>query len=349
MKAPRRLPPGLELDLYRDLARTFRSFDLQTVAEEILKSLLHHLAGDYGVLMLLGEKGHYLERIFREGFPATRTAADRLGLSRSEVEALVRDMIPKFKVYGPGSTDRPAAPEEGALVGAAAFFPFQLVYDYAGLLILTVKEENLPTTLLHAEGFRLLERVLPDFSFALKNALTARRMNELITKDDLTLAFNRRFFEDYLAEEMERARRYNNPLSLIFLDLDGLREVNTRFGHAMGSRTLQEAAARIMNAVRSIDKVVRYGGDEFCIVLPETAWEGALEVAERIRQRLASTPFLLEETGGIEITGSFGLASYPAHALTKEDLIKRADEAMYRIKSQTKNDIQVARPLKRFP
>ncbi len=349
MKAPRRLPPGLELDLYRDLARTFRSFELQTVAEEILNSLLHHMAADYGILMLLGEKGHYVERIFRAGFPGTRTAADRFGLSRSEVEALVRDMIPKFKVYGPGSQDRPAAPDEGALVGAAAFFPLQLVYDYAGLLVLTVKEENLPTTLLHAEGFRLLERVLPDFSFALKNALTARRMNELITKDDLTLAFNRRFFEDYLAEEMERARRYNNPLSLIFLDLDGLREVNTRFGHAMGSRTLQEAAARIMNAVRSIDKVVRYGGDEFCIVLPETAWEGALEVAERIRQRLASTPFLLEETGGIEITGSFGLASYPAHALTKEDLIKRADEAMYRIKSQTKNDIQVARPLKRFP
>jgi diguanylate cyclase (GGDEF)-like protein len=349
VKALRRLPPGLELDLYRDLARTFRSFELQTVAEEILNSLLHHLAADYGILMLLGEKGHYVERIFRAGFPGTRTPADRFGLSRSEVEALVRDMIPKFKVYGPASTDRPAAPDEGAPVGSAAFFPLQLVYDYAGLLVLTVKEENLSSTLLHAEGFRLLERVLPDFSFALKNALTARRMNELITKDDLTLAFNRRFFEDYLAEEMERARRYNNPLSLIFLDLDGLREVNTRFGHAMGSRTLQEAAARIMNAVRSIDKVVRYGGDEFCIVLPETSWEGALEVAERIRQRLASTPFLLEETGGIEITGSFGLASYPAHALTKEDLIKRADEAMYRIKSQTKNDIQVARPLKRFP
>ncbi|MEW5764791.1 MAG: GGDEF domain-containing protein [Acidobacteriota bacterium] len=349
MKPARRLPPGLELEVYRDLARTFRSFELKTVAEEILNSLLNHLSADYGVIMLLGEKGHYVERIFRAGFTPARHTADRFGLTRSDVEALIRDMIPKFKTFGPSTSDRPPAIEEGAAIGCLALFPIQLVYDYAGLILLAAREDRHESTYLNPEGFRLLERALPDFSFAIKNALTARRMNELITKDDLTLAFNRRFFEDYLAEEMDRARRYNNPLSLIFLDLDGLREVNNRFGHAMGSRTLQEAAARIMNAVRSIDKVIRYGGDEFCIVLPETPWEGALEVAERIRQRLASTPFLLEETGGIEITGSFGLSSYPAHALTKEDLIKRADEAMYRIKSQTKNDIQVARPLKRFP
>ena len=164
----------------------------------------------------------------------------------------------------------------------------------------------------------------------------------------LNLACNRRFFESYMEEEIERARRYNNPLSIIFLDLDGLREVNNRFGHAMGSRTLQEAAARVMNAVRTIDKVVRYGGDEFCIILPETEWKGAFEVAERIRTRLSSTPFLLDETGGVEITASFGVASYPVHALTKEELVKRADEAMYLIKTETKNDIRVAQPLKRY-
>ena len=238
---------------------------------------------------------------------------------------------------------------DGHPIRLLAVLPMQLVYDYAGLALLAVREDHSEDTNLGSETFRVLESTLPDYSFVLKNALTVRRMNELITKDDLTLSYNRRFFEDYLAEELERARRYNNPVYLIFLDLDGLREVNNRFGHAMGSRTLQEASARIMNAVRSIDKVVRYGGDEFCIILPETHWRGAMEVAERMRTRLAATPFLLEETGGIEITGSFGVASYPTHAMTKEELIKKADEAMYRIKSQSKNDIQVAQPLKRFP
>jgi diguanylate cyclase (GGDEF)-like protein len=349
MKKGRRPPPGLELSLYRDLARTFRSFDLHTVSEEILKSLLQALRADYGTLMILSEKGQYVERVFRAGFTPEKHATDRFGLTRSDIEALIRDMIPKLTVYDQATPSQVAPSVDGHSIKFLAVLPMQLVYDYAGLALLAVREDHAEDTNLGSETFRVLESILPDFSFVLKNALTVRRMNELITKDDLTLSYNRRFFEDYLAEELERARRYNNPVSLIFLDLDGLREVNNRFGHAMGSRTLQEASARIMNAVRSIDKVVRYGGDEFCIILPETHWRGAMEVAERMRTRLAATPFLLEETGGIEITGSFGVASYPTHAMTKEELIKKADEAMYRIKSQSKNDIQVAQPLKRFP
>lgn len=349
MQNPKRVPPNLELTLYRDLARTFRSFDLATVSEEILKSLQQAMRVDFGSLIILSEQGQYVERVFRVGFSSEKHAVDRFGLTKTEIEALVRDMIPKLREYSSAAGCSAAPVVEGVPITTLGVFPLQLVYDYAALLLLAVGEPNAGRSFLDARGFRVLEEVLAHHGFALKNALTVRRMNELITKDDLTLSYNRRFFEEYLVEELERARRYNKPLSLIFLDLDGLREVNSRFGHAMGSRTLQEAAARVMNAVRTIDKVVRYGGDEFCIILPETDWRGALEVAERIRQRLASTPFLLEETGGIEITGSFGVASYPTHAISKEELVKKADEAMYRIKSQTKNDIQVAQPLKRFP
>lgn len=350
MNKGKRLPFNLELALYKDLARTFRSFDLATVAEEALKSLQQAMRVDFGSLLILSEQGQYVERVFRVGFSHDKHATDRFGLTKTEIEGLVRDMIPKTREFPRAGQPAAAAPSvEGQAIALLAMFPLQLVYDYTGLLLLAVTEAHEADTHLTAEGFRLLEGVLPHHGFALKNALTVRRINELITKDDLTLSYNRRFFEEYLVEELERARRYNNPVSLIFLDLDGLREVNNRFGHAMGSRTLQEAAARVMNAVRTIDKVVRYGGDEFCIILPETDWKGALEVAERIRQRLAATPFLLEETGGIEITGSFGVASYPTHAISKEELVKKADEAMYRIKANTKNDIQVAQPLKRFP
>lgn len=349
MGGVKRLPSNLDLILYRNLARTFRSFDLNTVAEEVLKSLLQSMRADFATLMILSEQGQYVERLFRMGFTPEKHTTDRFGLSKAEIEQLIRDMIPKMREFAPSDVGTICPTVNEQSIGLLALFPMQLVYDYTGLLILAVRMSRVSETYLSPEGFQILENVLVDHSFALKNALTVRRLNELVTKDDLTLSYNRRFFEEYLVEELERARRYNSPVSLIFLDLDGLREVNNRFGHAMGSRTLQEAAARVMNAVRSIDKVVRYGGDEFCIILPETGWRGALEVGERIRQRLAATPFLLEETGGIEITGSFGIASYPTHAVTKEELIKKADEAMYRIKSQTKNDIQVAQPLKRFP
>ena len=349
MTESRRPPANLDLVLYKNLTRTFRSFDLNTVAEEVLKSLLQTMKVDYGTLMILSEQGQYVERLFRAGFTPEKHTTDRFGLTKTEIEGLIRDMIPKLREFEPEEASANSPVVAGQPIGLLAIFPLQLVYDYTGLMLLAVRHSRVNETYLSPEGFQVLEAVMVDHGFVLKNALTVRRMNELITKDDLTLSYNRRFFEEYLVEELERARRYNNPVSLIFLDLDGLREVNSRFGHAMGSRTLQEAAARVMNAVRSIDKVVRYGGDEFCIILPETSWRGALEVAERIRQRLAATPFLLEETGGIEITGSFGIASYPTHAITKEELIKKADEAMYRIKSQTKNDISVAQPLKRFP
>ncbi len=349
MTQHRSLPADFELSLYRDLTRTFRSFDLKTVSEEILNSLLHNVRADYATLLILSDNGWHVDRVFRAGFKKKDHLVDRFGLTRTDIEALVRDMIPKLRVFDGENSLETRLKVNGRPIERLAVFPMQLVYDYFGLIMVASVEAKGVECRLNSASTRILEKALVDYGFALKNALTMGRLNELITKDDLTLSYNRRFFEEYFSEELERARRYNNPLSLIFMDLDGLHKVNDRFGHAMGSRTLQEAAARIMNAVRTIDKVVRYGGDEFCIILPETDWEGASEVAERIRQRLAASPFLIDETGGIEITGSFGIASYPTHAMTKEEMIKKADEAMYRIKSLTKNDIQVAQPLKRFP
>lgn len=343
------ISPKTELAFYKELAKVFRSFELQTVIEETFSIIQRHFLVDYGTFLLLSQRGQFVERVFRMGMPGEKHQAERFGMTKLDIEKLTRDMLPRYYVFPSSEQGKPTPMIDGKPISFLACFPLQLVYDYEAAIIFAVLKENEDKTLVDHNGFVLLTNFVADLGFAIKNALAVKRLNDLITKDDLTMSFNRRFFEDYLAEELDRARRYNSPLSLIFLDMDGLREVNNRFGHAMGSRTLQEAAARIMNAVRSIDKVIRYGGDEFCIVLPETDAKGATEVADRIRQKIASTPFLLEETGGIELTASFGVASYPIHAMTKEELVKKADEAMFRIKAQTKNDIQVAMPLKRFP
>jgi diguanylate cyclase (GGDEF)-like protein len=161
-------------------------------------------------------------------------------------------------------------------------------------------------------------------------------------RDDLTKAFNRRFFEAYLDEEIERARRYGSLFSIIFLDLDDLKTVNDRHGHLAGSRTLQEVAKRILGAVRGIDKVVRFGGDEFCIILPQTDQEQAIAVADRVRKALLGATFHLADNIDVSISASFGIATYPTHAITKDDLIRQADNAMYRVKSTTKNAVGVA-------
>lgn len=180
---------------------------------------------------------------------------------------------------------------------------------------------------------------------AVGNALRVLSMRELVIKDDTASCFNRRHFEEFLPEELARASRFRSPVSLIFLDMDNLKQVNSEHGHTMGSRTLYEVSVRIRSRIRKFDKLFRFGGDEFCIVLPETEWHGALEVAERVRDVIAGKAFLTRELGnktGVEMSASLGIASFPLHARAQRELIQLADQAMQKIKKSTKNAIGIA-------
>jgi diguanylate cyclase (GGDEF)-like protein len=184
-------------------------------------------------------------------------------------------------------------------------------------------------------------RLLSDCLPGLANCLRMERVRELVIKDDQTESYNRRHLDSFLTEEVERARRYGTVLSLIFLDLDNLKEINSLYGHAAGSRSLRELARRVMLAVRGSDKLFRYGGDEFCVVLPETDAVGALELAERLRQTIASRPFELEGGQEVSLTASFGLACFPLHGDSAAGLLAAADRAMSRVKQSGKNSIGV--------
>jgi len=188
---------------------------------------------------------------------------------------------------------------------------------------------------------RLLELARP----AVSQSVLMARMRELVIKDDTAQCFNRRHFEESLPEELSRASRFRAPLSLIFLDMDNLKSVNNRYGHAMGSRVLYEVSTRIRRKIRKFDKLFRFGGDEFCILLPESAWHGAMEVAERVRDAVARKPFLTTELGrdsDVWMTASLGIAAYPLHARSSRALVHQADRAMQEIKRGTKNGIGVA-------
>ena len=179
---------------------------------------------------------------------------------------------------------------------------------------------------------------------AVANALAVRSIRALVFKDDTADCFNRRYFNEFLAEEIARATRFKASLSLIFFDMDNLKEVNSTWGHTAGSQAIFEVSQRVRSKIRRFDKLFRFGGDEFCIVLPETEWHGALEVAERVRESIAGKPLLLEKTGGkgVKMTASLGIASFPLHARNREELIHLADWAMQRIKRGTKNSIAIA-------
>lgn len=157
--------------------------------------------------------------------------------------------------------------------------------------------------------------------------------------DDQTTAFNRRFMETYLEEELERARRYGRPFSLIFFDLDHLKKVNDRYGHLCGSRVLREIAQLAQRKLRKSDKMFRFGGDEFVVTLPETDAKGAYIVAQRIRRAVRAHRFEPEEGSAVTLTASFGLATFPLDGKNHEALLRRADAAMYRVKSSTRDGV----------
>jgi diguanylate cyclase (GGDEF)-like protein len=221
--------------------------------------------------------------------------------------------------------------------GAIAVIPIQVGCDLIGVMKVSLNERPLRQQRIEAAA-HYIRSITP----VLFNLYQLSKNKDLALRDDLTKAFNRRFFESHLDEELERARRYNSQLSVIFLDLDDLKIVNNMYGHLTGSRMLQEVAKRILGAVRTIDKVVRFGGDEFCIILPQTDSPQAQLVASRVRRAMTEHSFYIEPGVDVPITASFGIATFPTHAVTKEDLIRAADAAMYGVKSTTKNSIAVA-------
>lgn len=231
-----------------------------------------------------------------------------------------------------------ASPTLFAISGGMMVMPLQVHDDLLGVIKVPVT----PADTLDELQTTNLTRYLSAVAQVLSNIYQLTRSRDLAMRDDLTKAYNRRFFETYLDEEIERSRRYGTLFSIIFLDLDDLRMVNSFYGHLAGSRTLQEVAKRILAAVRGIDKVVRFGGDEFCVILPQTDQEQTVAVARRISRAITSSPLRIDANVEVTITASFGIATYPLHAITKDALIRQADAAMYRVKSTTKNAVGVA-------
>ena len=216
--------------------------------------------------------------------------------------------------------------------------PLQVQEDLLGVIKIMIERDDAIAPEVAANVTKYLNAVAQ----VLSNIYQLTRSRDLAMRDDLTKAYNRRFFETYLDEEIERSRRYGAQFSIIFADLDDLKSVNAMYGHLAGSRTLQEVAKRILNAVRGIDKVVRFGGDEFCIILPQTDPGQAMLVANRIRRALSASSLQIDNDVEVSITASFGIATYPFHGMSKEQLISQADAAMYRVKSTTKNAVGVA-------
>ena len=167
-----------------------------------------------------------------------------------------------------------------------------------------------------------------------------QQQRELSTSDALTGVFNRRFFDDYFANELERADRYGAPFAVAMIDVDHFKRFNDTYGHAVGDRALRAVARALQRAIRRSDLVARYGGEEFVAVFRETGAEQAFERVQAIRQAIEAEPLLVARGAGpARVTVSAGVASWPEDGLTTDELIDRADARMFEAKKAGRNRV----------
>lgn len=188
------------------------------------------------------------------------------------------------------------------------------------------------------DGFQtdLLKVMCNQASTAIANAKLHEEIEKLATTDGLTGLFNHRSFQEKLSDELRRLKRVSEPISLLLADIDFFKKVNDTYGHPVGDLVLKGVARVIREEIRDMDIPARYGGEEFAVILPATDGAGARNIAERLRKEVMAKSFPADNKT-IKVTMSIGIATSPPDAKGKEELIEKADQALYHAKRNGRN------------
>jgi len=331
-----------EYAVVHDMAKALTStLQLDQVLKTVMEKVQELLAPDTWSLLLVDEKTNELYFQIATGEAASKLKDVRLKMgqgiagwvAQSGVASIVPDVSqdPRFS----GQVDAMTKMRTHSII-CVPIRGKERVLGVIEIINLVGKRE------FDQEDTTLLQAMADYSAIALENAIHVQRIHELTITDDCTDLYNVRHLNFVLDTEIYRSNRYQYEFSLIFLDLDHFKEVNDTHGHLVGSKLLREMAELIRGSLRLIDYAFRYGGDEFVILLPQTGKESANVVARRLHERVNEKKFMAEEGLNLHLTASFGLATYPADATTKAEMIRLADEAMYLAKNTSRNSIAVA-------
>ena len=177
-------------------------------------------------------------------------------------------------------------------------------------------------------------------------SLELKKEHDLVTKlsvtDDVSGFYNTRYLHRYLDRLLSAPTAREIAVSLVFFDLDNFKEVVDTYGHLLGAKALREVAQTVHRVLDEEDRLVRYGGDEYVVILPRQDKHEALEKARRMSEAIAATEFLPKENKHVRLTASFGLATFPEDARDKRELLAEADNCLFRSKSLGKNRLSIA-------
>jgi len=191
----------------------------------------------------------------------------------------------------------------------------------------------------------LATAIAGQIALSLANLKLRDDLREQSIRDPLTGLFNRRFMQESLSRELQRASRRKRPLSLLFIDLDHFKLFNDNFGHDAGDMVLSAIADCFRRNFRGADVICRYGGEEFAIILPEASTKDAAKRAEALRMEVSSLRLTLRDQALDRVTVSIGVASFPDHGTEVEALLRQADRGLYESKTKGRDRVSVAKKI----
>ncbi len=330
-----------ELEFFNEVSKTLTStLELNDILTTIMKKSKKLIKAETWSILLLDEETGELvfEKITGKKEDRTKIKKIRLKMGEGIAGWVAQEGIPV--VIPDVSTDKRfcSAIDKETDIGAKSLMcvPIQSKGNIIGVLEVVNKATGTAFT---KDDLDIIMRIVDHAAIAIERASLYQKMAELSITDDLTKLFNTRYLDRTLEIEITRSTRHKSSLALIFMDIDHFKIINDNYGHLVGSKLLVEVGQLLIKRLRTIDIVARYGGDEFVIVLPQTLPTAAVQIAERMRKAVEQNVFLKKEGYSLRLTASFGVASYPESAKSKEDLLRLADEAMYRVKYQTRNGV----------
>jgi diguanylate cyclase (GGDEF)-like protein len=331
-----------ELTVFHEVGKALTStLDINRILETIMQQISSFFHPDTWSLLMVDEEAQELRFEIAVGEAAEKLRDIRLKLDEGIAGWVVRNNQP---VYVPDTAKDPRFSKRVddltmLNTNSIACIPVRGREGVLGVIELI----NCPQPLRFDEEDLFLLQALADYAaIAIENARHVQKIHELTITDDCTKLFNARHLYSVLDAEIHRSTRYNYEFSLLFIDLDYFKHVNDVHGHLVGSKLLAELGHVIQKHLRLIDLAFRYGGDEFVILLPQTTKAAAIAVAKRLHALICKHVYMQEEGLNLQVTASFGVASFPADATTKADLIGLADQAMYEVKKHSRNNIAVA-------
>jgi diguanylate cyclase (GGDEF)-like protein len=325
-------------ELRRNLDRfgaTLRStLDLNGMLEAVLETAMMALRAEAGAVFLLHPSGRQLSLRASRGYDPPE------GMSLPVGRGIAGQAARGERLLVPGNPEvASSGPMEPATATAVAV-PLERGQRVIGVIALYGRAVPEP---FRDEDAESLASFAAQASVAIENVLLHQETERLSITDGLTGVWNRRYLELTLRKEIDRAQRFDRPLSVLMVDIDLFKGVNDLCGHQRGDEVLVELSRRVLDSVRTqIDTLARYGGEEFVVVLPETPEEGAKVVAEKIRAAVRDHSFTSDTGPNVSITVSVGVASFPADGKEAQQLLHTADLAMYRAKQGGRDRVEVA-------